>query len=246
MPIEIYLLVFGIAMAYSSVGHGGASGYLAILALFGFMPNEMVSSALVLNLLVAGTAFVAYWKNGHFSFRLFWPFALASVPCAFIGGLIKAPYPIYYWLFASVLVFASFRLAFAGKENVRDKPFRIPSLALALPVGAGIGFLSGMVGVGGGIFLSPLMLLFHWANAKQTAAASAAFIWVNSIAGLYGHMSRQGLHVLELWPVVFAAFLGGLMGSSLGAKYLSTPALKRVLAGVLLIAAFKMLRMTSG
>jgi uncharacterized membrane protein YfcA len=143
--MEMVPWVFGIAMAYSSVGHGGASGYLAILALFGFIPREMASSALVLNLLVAGTAFVAYWKNGHFSFRLFWPFAVASVPCAFVGGLIRVPPQTYYGLFAAVLAFAAFRLAFTGRENAKDEPLRVPGLALALPVGAGIGFLSGMV-----------------------------------------------------------------------------------------------------
>ncbi|OGR84883.1 MAG: hypothetical protein A2901_00800 [Elusimicrobia bacterium RIFCSPLOWO2_01_FULL_54_10] len=246
LPIEIYPLVFMVALAYSSVGHGGASGYLAVLALFGFMPKEMASSALALNLLVAGTAFVAYWKSGHFLPRLFWPFALTSVPCALIGGLIDAPARVYSGLLAIVLAYAAFRLAFAGKGNGEEEPLRVPGLAVALPVGAGIGLLSGLIGVGGGIFLTPVMLLFRWADAKRSAAASAAFIWVNSIAGLYGHSSRHGFNIVEFWPLVLAAFLGGVVGSSIGARYFTVPVMKRVLAGVLVVAAFKMLRVSYG
>ncbi len=246
MPMEIYPLVFLVALAYSSVGHGGASGYLAVLALFGFMPKEMASSALVLNLLVAGTAFVAYWKSGHFQFRLFWPFALTSVPCALIGGLIDAPARIYSGLLALVLAYAAFRLAFASKGHGEEEPLRVPGLAVALPVGAAIGLLSGLIGVGGGIFLTPILLLFRWADAKRSAAASAAFIWVNSVAGLYGHAGRQGLDAAGLWPLVLAAFLGGIAGSSIGARYFTVPVMKRVLAGVLVIAAFKMLGVSYG
>lgn len=231
-----------VALVYSSVGHGGASGYMAILILFGFMPKEIVSSALLLNLLVAGTAFVAYWRNGYFSFWLFWPFALTSVPCALIGGFIEAPTRIYSGLFAIVLTYAAFRLAFVGKQNDGDDAHHLPELALTLTVGAGIGFLSGLLGVGGGIFLSPLILLYRWADAKRCAAVSAAFIWVNSLAGLYGHASRRGVDVIELWPLILAAFLGGLAGSFSGATFFKSPVLKRVLAAVLVIAAFKMMR----
>jgi len=244
--MEIYPLIFMIALAYSSVGHGGASGYLAVLALFGFMPKEMASSALVLNLLVAGTAFVAYWKNGHFLPRLFWPFALTSVPCALMGGLVDAPTRVYSGLLAIVLAYAAFRLTFASKETGKEESLRVPALSVALPVGAGIGLLSGLLGVGGGIFLSPIMLLFRWADAKRSAAASAAFIWVNSAAALYGHASRQKVDFIGLWPLVLAAFLGGLAGSFFGARFLKTPVLKRVLAGVLVIAAFKMLEAACG
>lgn len=229
------------ALAYSSVGHGGASGYLAVLSLFGFMPKEMAPSALALNLLVAGLSFFAYWRAGYFNRRLFWIFAFTSIPMAFLGGFLQVSAKVYAGLLIVSLLFAAFRLAFVnGKKE--DDPIRPPSLPVALPVGAGIGLLSGIVGVGGGIFLSPLLILMKWAGAKETAAVSAAFIWVNSAAGLYGHIARKGLNVLQLWPLVVVAFLGGLVGSQLGARKFGNVTLRRVLAVVLALAAFKLFR----
>jgi len=240
----IYPLFFLVALVYGSVGHGGASGYLAVLALFGFAPKEMAASALILNLLVAGTSFFAYWRSGYFSPKLFWPFALTSVPMAMVGGFLDISPVIYAGLLMVSLVFAAIRLALGGLKNGDDEFLRPLSLSVALPIGAGIGLLSGIVGVGGGIFLSPLLIMMRWADAKQTAAASAAFIWVNSCAGLYGHVARQGVNVADHWPLILAAFLGGLIGSHLGAKQFKRALLRRVMAGVLTVAAYKMLCMT--
>lgn len=227
------------ALAYSSVGHGGASGYLAVLALFGFAPLVMAPSALTLNLLVSTTALWAYNRAGYFVPRLFWPFAVTSIPMAFLGGLLEVPIKIYSWLLAAALLFAAIRIALEGLKTQEENLMRPPRLAIALPAGAAIGFLSGILGVGGGIFLSPILLLMRWADAKRTAAASAAFIWVNSAAGLYGHINREGLEVAKLWPLVLAAFLGGLLGSQIGARRLRGTALRFVLAGVLVVAALK-------
>ena len=242
MPETIYPLIFLVALAYASVGHGGASGYLAVLALFGFSPSSMAPSALALNLLVSATAFWAYSRAGYFVPRLFWPFAAASVPMAFLGGLLEIPVRIYSWLLAAALLFAAVRITLEGLRSAEETLVRPPRLGIALPVGAGIGFLSGVVGVGGGIFLSPILLLMRWADAKRTSAASAAFIWVNSAAGLYGHITRKGLDAAELWPMVLAAFLGGIIGAQIGARRLSSAALRFALAGVLIVAAFKMSR----
>lgn len=235
----LYPLIFLVALVYSSVGHGGASGYLAVLALCGFSPQEMAPSALTLNLLVAGTAFWAFWRNGFFSWRLFWPFALSSIPMAFVGGFIAVPPFIYGWLLMISLLFAALRLVFVQKHG-SSAVCEIPALNVALLVGASVGLLSGMVGVGGGIFLSPLLILMRWADAKQTAAMSACFIWVNSASGLIGHVSRGGFQAFNMWPLVVAAFLGGLLGSQLGARTFNRVALCRVLALVLAMAAFKM------
>lgn len=239
-------LVFFVALAYSSVGHGGASGYLAVLSFFGVPPAAMAPSALLLNLLVAGISFTAYWRAGLFVFRLLWPFLLTSIPFAFLGGLTAVPVRVYLLLLSAVLIFAAFRLLVVVAAGGEEAWVRPPRLAVALPVGAGIGFLSGIIGVGGGIFLSPLLILLKWADTKRTAAVSAAFIWINSLAGLYGHLLRQSVDWPGLVWLVGAALAGGLVGSSLGARRFQGLWLRRILAVVLLVATLKLLRTALG
>jgi hypothetical protein len=238
-------LIFFVAFAYSSVGHGGASGYLAALSFFGFAPAAMAPSALLLNLLVAGLSFVAYWRAGHFVWRLLWPFLLTSIPFAFLGGLLGISPRVYLVLLAAVLLFASFRLFVNPTASQQESFVSPPTFWVALPVGAAIGFLSGMVGVGGGIFLSPLVILLGWADAKRTAAVSAAFIWINSVAGLYGHLSRTSVDWPTMLWLVGAAFIGGALGSTLGARRFRGLWLRRILAVVLLFAVLKLLRTAS-
>ncbi|HEX9764263.1 MAG TPA: sulfite exporter TauE/SafE family protein [Candidatus Acidoferrales bacterium] len=235
-------LVFLVAIAYSSVGHGGASGYLAVLSFFGLAPAAMAPSALCLNLLVAGTSFTSYWRAGHFVFRLLWPFLLTSIPFAFLGGLVGVTPGVYTTLLGGALLVAALRLLAVTAPATEESFVRAPSLWVALPVGAGIGFLSGVIGVGGGIFLSPLIILLRWADAKRTAAASAAFIWINSLAGLYGHLLRTEVDWSALVWLVGAAFAGGLLGSYLGARRFQTAWLRRILGVVLMVASLKLLR----
>lgn len=239
-------LVFLVAVAYSSVGHGGASGYLAVLSFFGLPPAAMAPGALLLNLLVAGTSFTAYWRAGLFVFRLLWPFLLTSIPFAFLGGLLAVPVRPYLLLLSAVLIFAAFRLLVVTPPTGEQTFVQPPRLRVALPVGAGIGFLSGVIGVGGGIFLSPLLILLKWADAKRTAAVSAAFIWINSLAGLYGHLLRKSVDWSGLLWLVGAAFAGGLLGSYLGARRFQGLWLRRILAVVLLVATLKLLRTALG
>ncbi len=234
-------LVFLVAAAYSSVGHGGASGYLAVLGFFGLAPAFMAPSALLLNLLVAGLAFWNYWRAGHFVWRLLWPFLLTSIPCAFLGARLNISPKVYLLLLAAVLLWSAYRLVAVVSAFGEEPRLQLPSLRVALPTGAAIGLLSGMVGVGGGIFLSPLMILLRWADAKRTAAASAAFIWLNSASGLYGRLAHQSVDWLALFWLVLPAFLGGLVGSRLGAQHLRGIWLRRILAGVLFLAAVKLL-----
>jgi Predicted permeases len=235
-------LFFLVGLLHASVGQGGASGYLAILSLFGLAPAIVSTSALLLNVLVAGTAFVTFYRAGHFSWRLTWPFVLTSVPAALVGGLIPVTAEVYRLLLGGVLAYAGLRLMLHSRHGQRVEHYQSPALRIALPTGAGIGLLSGIVGVGGGIFLSPLMILLRWADAKNTAATSAAFIVINSIAGLSGRLIAGRFVVGDLLPLMLAAFAGGLVGAYLGAHRFNSSLLRRVLGVVLLVAALRLIQ----
>lgn len=234
----ILLLVAMVAFAYATVGHGGASGYLALMGVLGFAPEVMRPTALILNICVSLIAFVQFSVAGHFRWKLFWPFALASVPFAFIGGRIGLDPLWYKRVLALCIIVAALRLfgLFGqGQRALRDVP-----LGIALAVGALIGALSGMLGIGGGILLSPVLLICAWADAKEAAAVSALFILVNSIAGLAG-MSFQAIHLdrhMLLWSGV--AIGGGLLGSFIGARRAPEPRLRQALGAVLLLASIKL------
>ncbi len=237
--LSLSILIAVIAALYSSVGHGGASGYLAILSFILLDPSLMSTTALILNVLVAGIGAVQFNRAGHFSWKLAWPFVLFSVPAAFVGGILRVTELIYSLLLAGVLLFASYRLI-RGAVATSEEPPVPPSLPVTLVSGGGIGLLSGIVGVGGGIFLSPIMILMKWATIKQTAAISAFFIVVNSVAGLAGRFVRGGLEIGPIWPFVLAAVVGGVLGSYAGASRINSRALRQLLGIVLLIAALKL------
>jgi uncharacterized protein len=226
------------ATLYASVGHGGASGYLAAMALLGVAPAIMKPAALTMNIAVAGLVCFRLVRAGYFDARLFWPFALGSIPLAFLGGMLTVPGHFYKILVALALLVAAARLLWKTEDHAAVTR---PRLWQALASGAGLGFISGLTGVGGGIFLSPLLLFLRWANMRTTAAVSAAFILVNSVAGLAGHAS-----VVTGWPpflpwLVVAALGGGLIGSELAVRRAAPATLKRVLGVVLVIAGVKML-----
>lgn len=238
--ITLLVLIFLVALLYASVGHGGASGYLAAMSLVGgWLPTQMSTSALLLNLFVAGTAWLMFWRAGHGSLSLLWPFVVLSVPAAFIGGWLPISAQTYRWLLAVCLLVAAVRLCLPSMRDGRR--YQEPPPVVALPVGGVIGLISGIVGVGGGIFLSPLMVLLRWADVKRTAATSAAFIVVNSLAGLAGRLMTGRLVIGSLAPLVITAFAGGMVGSRLGANHFSGLWLRRLLAVVLVIAAGKLL-----
>jgi len=241
-PITILLIlaIFIVAVLYSSVGHGGASGYLAVMAFLAVPMEQTRPSALVLNLFVASIGAFQFWRAGHFAWSVFWPFALTSIPFAFIGGMIKLPTTAYKIVLGLVLLFAAFRLAWKFAKDVEIKP---PQIWLALFIGACIGLLSGLVGVGGGIFLTPILLLMDWSETKTAAGVSALFILVNSAAGLAGTYTKGELGALpnEVWFWIVAAIIGGGLGSLLGAKRFDSLTLRRMLATVLLFAAIKLI-----
>ena len=227
-----------VALLYATVGHGGASGYLAIMALWSFPVSVMKPTALILNLFVAAVSFIAFARKGHFNWRLFLAFALTSVPLAFLGGMIELNEPVYRRVLALLLVFAILRmLGLIGKDNLEITA--VP-LRQALAIGAVIGFFSGMIGIGGGIILSPVILLMRWGTMRQAAAVSAAFIWVNSASGLLGHISRGISIEPQAFILVGVALIGGLFGGYLGSIKFNNLILKRVLAFVLIIACAKL------
>lgn len=232
MPV----IFFVVAALYAAVGHGGASGYLAVMALAGFDPVAMKPTALVLNLLVSLIGTVAFVRAGHFSWRLFWPFAVAAAPFAYLGGGWNLSATAFHWLVAGALAFAAIRLFLPAPQRTE---LRLPPAWAVVFAGAAIGFGSGLIGVGGGIFLTPLILFCRWSDTKTAAAVSAPFIFVNSAAGLLGHASL--LHNLPAsWPWLAAAAAGGLLGSRWGSHVARPVQLRPALALVLLVASVKL------
>lgn len=234
----LLILVLVVAFLYASVGHGGASGYLALMSLFAFPITFMKPTALVLNILVSGISFFFYYREKKFNCKLFYPFAIASVPFSFLGGIITIETHVYKIILATVLLFAVARLlGLFGKQKGEIKPINIP---LALFIGAVIGFLSGLIGIGGGIILSPVILLLAWADIKESAAVSALFIFVNSISGLFGFVYKGGNLPISSVSLIIVAVIGGILGGYFGSKKMNTIVLRNVLALVLLIAIFKL------
>jgi len=230
--------VLVVAFLYSSVGHAGASGYIAVMTLCGLAPAEIKPAALSLNILVAALGAWQFRRAGHFSWRLFWPFALASMPAAFLGGWIALPARPFKILVGLVLLASAARFFF---DPPAEPPEKHPSVPASLGFGAGLGLLSGLTGTGGGIFLTPLGIFLRWDKTKTIAAVSAAFILVNSIAGLSGHVQKTG-NLPGVVPILaFAALAGGAAGSYFGARRLPHTAIKRLLAVVLVIAGFKLI-----
>lgn len=239
MEALFYVLLFVVAFLYASVGHGGASGYLALMALFSFLPEEMRSSALLLNLIVSLISFLQYYHAGHFKWKLFYPFAITSIPAAFLGGVIVLEANWYKKILAVLLLFSVFR--FLGYGKGKDEVTKEQSISLSLVIGLFIGLFSGMIGIGGGIILSPVILLLHWANIRETAAVSALFIFVNSLSGLAG-VYMKGVYVSDsIYMMILIALLGGGIGSFYGAKKMNTGLLRYTLAFVLLMASVKLI-----
>lgn len=240
MPDHIILLslaILVVAFLYSSVGHAGASGYIAVLTLFGLAPGMIKPAALVLNILVAFMGTWQFWRAGHFSWRLFWPFAVLAIPMAFLGGYTNLPAHAFKVLVGIVLLLSAALFLFRPANDTVD---REPKRIVAIPTGGALGLLAGLTGTGGGIFLTPLLLLMRWARTKTVAATSALFILVNSIAGLLGNLSSTRNLPTFAFVLVGAAAIGGTAGSYFGSWQFNHIVIKRLLAVVLTIAGAKL------
>ncbi|MCW5942089.1 MAG: TSUP family transporter [Fimbriimonadaceae bacterium] len=233
------LVLFGVALLYASVGHGGASGYLAALSLSSASISDSATLALAANVLVAGIAFLAFWRAGFHRPSLTWPFLIGSAPLALVGATIKLPPGPHYALAGAVVLVAGLRMLFPLAQPAGDW---LPSLPLKIAIGMGIGLLSGLVGVGGGIFLSPVLVLSRWADAKEAAASSAAFIVVNSVFGLVPRAGTLATLPASTIGLVGACVAGSLLGARFGADHARPVALRRLLGLVLVVAGVKLLQ----
>ena len=238
IQILIILAVFVVAALYSSVGHGGASGYLAVMALLAVAPEVTRPTALILNLFVASIAFVQFYRAGHFDWRIFLPFAAGSIPMAFLGGSVYLPTTVYKIILGICLFLAAIRLALNLKS---EKEIRAPQIWVCLLIGAILGLVSGLVGVGGGIFLTPILLLMNWTETKKAAGISALFILVNSISGLAGNYAQVLKLPASVYVWIIAAIIGGIIGATLGSRRFNSLVLRRVLAVGLTIAGAKLI-----
>jgi uncharacterized membrane protein YfcA len=233
-------VIFFAAILYSAVGHAGASGYLAAMAFFGVAPAQMRPAALILNVIVATIGTVRFYRDGHFSWRLFLLFTVSSVPFALLGGYLTLPVAVYRPVVGIILLLSAARLLTTNSPVNETQTRQVPIL-IAFICGSVIGLVSGLTGTGGGIFLSPLLLLMRWAPTKEASGVTVAFILCNSIAGLLGLFSRvhtfpQGI---GLWSV--AVMLGAVIGSEFGSRRLGSLTIRRLLALVLVLAGLKMI-----
>jgi uncharacterized protein len=233
-------LILAVSTLYAAVGQAGGSGYLAAMALLGVAPTVMRPTALVLNILVATIATVKFYRAGYFSWSAFWPFAATSVPTAFVGGSLSLPPAAYRVIVGAVLLYAAYRL-FRLTQVTVSAPIKAPPLWMALILGVGVGLLSGLTGIGGGVLFSPLLLCLGWAETRPTLGLSAAVNLTNSAAGLLGHVASVSAlpSAIPLWAA--AAMLGAWIGAEYGSRRFSARTLQRLLAGVLTIAGVKLL-----
>lgn len=241
MSPELLILLLGVfvvAALYSSVGHAGASGYIAVMSLMSLSPMMIKPTALSLNILVASITTWQFYRAGHFSWKLFWPFAILAVPLAFVGGHMALPVHVFKILLGLVLIFSATRLLMSAKQAIALKDVPRPQAILA---GGGIGLLSGLTGTGGGIFLTPLLIFMGWADAKRAAAVSALFVLMNSISGLAGNIAATKSLPPYIISMLIAVALGGTLGAYMGSQRIESAAIKKLLAVVLLIAGLKLI-----
>lgn len=242
MDMQLYVMgvaFFLVALLYASVGHAGATGYLAVMALIGIQPALMKPTALLLNIVVASIATYKYYRNDAITLRLLIPLIVLSIPCAYLGGRINLPPDFYKPLVGLFLLYAAYK-AFSTAKQSADYPIRGAKWPVLCIVGAGLGFLSGLTGVGGGVFLSPIMLVMRWAPIRTISGTAASFILVNSVSAFAGlHSSTpQTLDGMGWW--IFAVIIGGYLGAEFGSHRFSPPTIQKLLAGTLLIAGIKL------
>lgn len=242
LPVWVPIAFFIIALFYAMVGFGGGSSYLAILVLAGLAYQEIPSVALLCNIIVAAGGCWHFYRAGHFRWRIILPFVVLSIPMAYLGGQLLIEEKLFCLLLGFSLLCVVIRMLLPDKMFEEVKPIRTAHAWLVgIPLGAGLGFLSGLVGIGGGIFLSPLLLFLRWVRVKQAAAAASFFILVNSLSGLAGQLHKGFFNLDILLPLALAVFVGGQIGSRLGATHVPAIVLRKALAMLILCASGRLL-----
>ena len=237
-PLIVYILLFAIACLYSSVGHGGASGYLALMGLYGVASSTARPVALLLNCFVSVIAFLQFFSKGFFNLRLFLWLACISVPMAYLGSQWELSDVLYKKILGALLLLTSIRFFIPMNKNA---DLIVVPIYYVLLAGASIGFISGLIGIGGGILLSPLLIFFRWADVKTSAGISALFIFVNSASGLIGLSHKGIVWSTDMQWMLGVALAGGLVGSFFGARYVENSKLKIILGVALCIASVKLI-----
>ena len=246
MPIMLALSFLVTAILYAAVGFGGGSTYNALLVLHGADYRILPAIALACNIIVVSGGVWHFGRAGHISLRRLAPFLVASVPAAWIGGRIAVSETLFIGLLGGALLISGLRLAFQRAPATDQIAAVTPPLPLSLAIGGGLGLISGLVGIGGGIFLAPVLYFIKWGSAKTIAAACSLFILANSVSGLSGHLMKlQDLAILPLaiayWPLLPAVFIGGQIGSWLGTRGLEPALIKRLTAVLILYVAARLL-----
>jgi uncharacterized membrane protein YfcA len=240
LPLWLPVTFFAIAVIYSMAGLGGGCGYLAVLALIGVSHQSIPQTVLICNLIVSATGVWHFSRGGHFDKGKVLPFVALSIPMAYLGGRIAVGEQFFMILSGISLAIAGSRMFLAGVATARRSITRGQAWRLGLPIGAVLGLLAGIVGIGGGVFLGPVLVLTGWMNAKQAAATAALFVFVNSAAGLTGQFAK-GIYVNEMViPLALAALIGGQLGARAGSYHMPTVVVRRVLAALVVVVSFKL------
>lgn len=241
-PDLLPVLFFGVALIYSSVGLGGGSSYTALMTIFNVQYEQIPTISLALNLLVTFIAVLNFWRGGHLRWNLIWPFLVASVPTAYLGGSLALSETVFYWILLVSLVFIVFRIILSGDLKLRWRISGRGQVLISLVLGSILGFVAGTVGIGGGIYLVPLIILFGLGSEKEAAAAGAVFIWLNSLSGILARVQREAYNLEFLLPLVAAVLVGGLVGSHYGALKFKPQTLQHIIALVLMVAIVFLIR----
>jgi uncharacterized protein len=237
-PYFLAFLFFIVAFTYSSVGLGGASSYTALMAIFGINTVAIPMISLSLNLFVTSIGSYNFIRNKHGNSKLIVPFLITSMPMAYLGGSIKLPKEIFYWALLISLVFVTVRIYLWESTTIKLNTGQKGKIIISLFSGSILGLIAGVVGIGGGIYLIPLIIILGLGTEKEAATCGAIFVWLNSLSGLLSRIQYNSIDLLNYVPLIFAVIIGGTLGSFIGSFKFSPKTMEKVLGSVIIIAIF--------